>query len=100
LQPNRSLDKIDSPATEGHSVVTARGSSQDRRWIRAKAAWPVIPETVDIETEVAGETMDCFELDASVALTAFERSWLAQPTPSGHVIDVMVQQPGRSLNRT
>jgi hypothetical protein len=63
-------------------------------------ARPVIPETVDVETEVAGETMDCFELDASVALTAFERSWLAQPTPSGHVIDVMVQQPARSLNRT
>jgi len=44
--------------------------------------------------------MDWFELDASVALTALERSWLAQPTPSGHVIDVMVQQPGRSLDRT
>ena len=28
MQPNRSLDKIDSPATEGHSVVTARAQAK------------------------------------------------------------------------
>jgi len=31
---NRSLDKIDSPAAEGHSVVTTRPSPKAQRWIR------------------------------------------------------------------
>jgi len=32
---NRSLDKIDSPAAGGHSVVATRTSTKVRRWIRA-----------------------------------------------------------------
>ena len=32
---NRSLDKIDSPAAEGQSVVATRLQSEVRRWIRA-----------------------------------------------------------------
>ena len=34
---NRSLDKIDSPAAGGHSVVATRTSTKVRRWIRAKS---------------------------------------------------------------
>ncbi len=33
----RSLDKIDSPATEGHFGSTTRPSPQAQRWIRAKS---------------------------------------------------------------
>ncbi|MCA1694156.1 MAG: hypothetical protein LC749_05175, partial [Actinobacteria bacterium] len=32
----RSLDKINSPTTEGHFGVTTRGTRQLHRWIRAK----------------------------------------------------------------
>src|SRR5205085_201214 len=36
LGRDRSLDKIDSPGTEGHPCVTTRRSPQVERWIRAK----------------------------------------------------------------